>query len=232
MKVPKHLTRIAAAAAMLMFSSASFASIVANGSFSFTNTGGVITYSPSSPGLMVNATDITIPTPTATGSCTLGQVCEEINSIAPTYLGVQNDFAAGGNTPLNINDSVTFLSYTFDLTFSTLPVFYFTDENGNRFTFTASSAQKGTASLFNTDYLNISYNGTFSDSLGLYSNAAASLSLTFTQTGGATGTVGYAGTFATPPAPTSTVPEPATMSVLGSALIGLGLVARKRISRR
>jgi len=44
-----------------------------------------------------------------------------------------------------------------------------------------------------------------------------------------TPTEAAAGTFATPPA--ADPPEPAAMAVVGSALIGVGLVGRKRLSR-
>jgi hypothetical protein len=228
MNLAKHLTRLAVVASTLAFSSVSFAGIVANGTFSFTNTGGVISYTPPG-GSLLAATTVTIPTPTATGGACPG-VCEEINTLPPTYLTLQNDFAAGGNTPLAINQSVTFNNYTFDLTFASLPIFHFTTENGNRFTFQATTGSKGTSSIGNTDFLNVSYNGFFSDSGGLYNVGSASLSLTFTQTGGVTGAVGYAGTFATPP--TSGAPEPATMAMLGGALVALGVAGRKRLARR
>jgi hypothetical protein len=231
MNITKQVTRFAIVAATLAFSSVSFAGIVANGSFSFTNTGGLITYAPATPGLLINATTVSIPAPTATGGLCPG-ICEEINTIPPTYLAAQNDFAAGGNTPLAINQSVSFNNYTFDLTFSSLPLFFFTTENGNRFTFQATFGQKGTATIGNTDFLNVSYNGFFTDSLGLYNPGSASLSLSFNQTGGATGAVAYSGTFATPPQPGSGIPEPTTMAMLGSALVALGVAGRKKLARR
>jgi hypothetical protein len=229
MNLTKHLTRFAVVASTLAFSSVSFAGIVANGSFSFTNTGGLISYTPASPGLLINATTVSIPVPTATGGACPG-ICEEINTIPPTYLTLQNDFAPGGHTPLAINQSVTFNSYTFDLTFASLPIFTFTTETGNRFTFQATSGQKNSASAGNTDFLNVSYNGFFSDSLGTYDTASASLAMSFNQTGGATGAVAYSGTFATPP--TSGAPEPATMAMLGTALVALGVAGRKKLARR
>jgi PEP-CTERM motif len=225
-----HIARVALAASVLAASS--FAATVANGSFGFNSTGGLVTYSPGS-GSLLNAKTVSIPTPSAgPGSCGVaGFVCEQITSIAPTYLGLQNDFATGGNTPLNINDDVRFTSYTFDLTFATLPTFFFTLQNSSRFTFTATSASSSTATLGNSDFLNVGYTGTFTDSLGFYSPATASLSLSFNQTGGSTGNVTYSGTFATPPAPTTGAPEPASMVLFGSALVGIGIFRRKRADR-
>lgn len=231
MNFTKHVTRFAVVAATLAFSSVSFAGILANGSFSFTNTGGLITYSPSSPNLLINASSVSIPVPTATGGACPG-VCEEVNTIPPTYLTLQNDFAVGGHTPLAINQSVTFNTYTFDLTFASLPTFTFTTETGNRFTFVATAGAKGTSSSLGTDFLNVAYTGTFSDSLGTYNPGAASLSLSFNQSGGATGAVAYSGTFATPPQPGTGTPEPATMAMLGSALVALGVAGRKKLARR
>jgi hypothetical protein len=206
--------------------------LTANGSFGFSSIGGLITYVPGG-GLMINASSITIPIPNATTNCGIsGNICEQITSIAPTYLGVQNDFAAGGHTPLNVADSITFNSYTFDLSFGALPTFNFTVQDGSRFRFVATSGSKQSSTIGGSDFLNVAYLGTFHDTLGLYVDAAASLSLTFTQTGGSTGPVTYAGSFASPPMASPGVPEPETLGLVGCALVGIGLVGRKKIIRQ
>jgi PEP-CTERM motif len=234
MNFTKNVTRLAVVASTLAFSSVSFAGILANGSFGFNSTGGSTTYTGA--GLISTATTVSIPVPNASTNCgTLGAICEQITSIDPTYLGSPNDFAAGGHTPLAVNNDITFNSYTFDLSFATLPVFSFTLETVpvNRFTFNATSASKFGSDLpGGGSFLNVTYIGVFSDALGQYDPQGASLSLTFNQTGGATGAVTYAGTFATPPAPGSGTPEPATMAMLGSALVVLGVAGRKKLARR
>src|SRR5579864_361668 len=233
MTVQKDTTIFAVAALMFLGSSAGRATIIANGSFGFGSSGGNISYSPGSPSSIIDATSVSIPTPTSTGACATNPVCEQITSIAPTYLGLQNDFAVGGNTPLNDGDDISFDSYTFDLTFAAFPTFTFTFEvaPSNRFKFVASSGTKATAVLGNSAFLNVSYNGTFSDSGGTYTSSPGSLSLSFTQTGGGTGTTTYSGTFATPPEPTDPTPEPVTLALFGSALLGLGIFGRKRFVR-
>src|SRR5215471_9222272 len=134
------LRRTLLAFCAIVFSTSCYA-ITANGSFGFNSTGGVITYTPA--GLLINATSITIPVPNASTNCGVGtNVCEQITSILPTYLGAQNSFAAGGSAPLNVTDDILFNSFTFDLTFGVLPVFRFTQQNSQRFSFTATSGSK------------------------------------------------------------------------------------------
>ncbi len=58
---------------------------------------------------------------------------------------------------------------------------------------------------------------------------SASFTVSFTQTPPGTGAISDSGTFADPPTlPPPSVPEPATMGIFGSALVGLGFIGRRR----
>jgi len=64
-------------------------------------------------------------------------------------------------------------------------------------------------------------------------NDLASFTLTFNQNPVNTGAISDSGTFSDPPAPPpSGTPEPATMGLFGSAFVGLGLIGRRRFSKR
>ncbi len=83
------------------------------------------------------------------------------------------------------------------------------------------------ASSVGQDDLTIFATGTFHDSLGVYDDADASLIFNFTQSGGPGHSISGSGTINTP-ASFQLAPEPGTMVLFGGALVGLGLIRRKK----
>jgi len=98
--------------------------------------------------------------------------------------------------------------------------------NNTRYTFsvTGGSARSSTSA----NDLTITAVGAFHDNLGVYNDGTASLILSFTQSGGPGNAISGSGTIQTPEA-FQLVPEPETMMLLGGALLGIGLLRRKKV---
>lgn len=84
----------------------------------------------------------------------------------------------------------------------------------------------------NANFLDIYLRGTFTPAVALGAGLLptdTSFRISFTKSGSS---VSGSGTLNSPAAPPPGVPEPATMTLFGSALVGLGLIGRKRLARR
>ena len=183
------------------------AGIVASGSIAFSMS--VASYTWSGPQNLQNATSITL-------SSTTGIITSETGIFLC------------GVSPCTPNLSLaTFLVNPFAAPPASGPIFLdFDSTNLNRYQFTVTGSLPPDRSSSNALVLYLT--GTFHDAGGTYNDGSASVILDFTQTGGPNNAISGSGTFQTP---SGFVPEPATMAMLGSALIGLGILGRKRFTR-
>jgi hypothetical protein len=98
--------------------------------------------------------------------------------------------------------------------------------NNTRYTFSVTGGS--TTSFTSPNDLTVSAIGTFHDTLGVYNDGTASLIFSLTQSGGPGNSISGSGTIQTPQA-FNLVPEPETMMLMGGALLGLGLLRRKKV---
>ena len=203
----KFYTLILTAVLGLAMASTASAGIVASGSIAFSMS--VASYTWSGPQNLQNATSITL-------SSTTGIITSETGIFLC------------GVSPCTPNLSLaTFLVNPFAAPPASGPIFLdFDSTNLNRYQFTVTGSLPPDRSSSNALVLYLQ--GTFQDAGGTYNNGSASVILDFTQTGGPNNAISGSGTFQTP---SGFVPEPATMAMLGSALIGLGIFGRKRFTR-